>query len=66
MINLGSRHTWELEDGWTVVTQDGRHSAHFEHTFAVTEDGPWVLTALDGGRERLAELLGEQGRPTGR
>jgi methionyl aminopeptidase len=66
MINLGSRHTWELEDGWTVVTQDGRHSAHFEHTFAVTEEGPRVLTALDGGQERLAELLGEEGRPTGR
>jgi methionyl aminopeptidase len=66
MINLGSRHTWELEDGWTVVTQDGRHSAHFEHTFAVTEAGPWVLTSLDGGRDRLAELLGEKERPTGR
>lgn len=64
MINLGSRHTWELEDGWTVVTQDGLHSAHFEHTFAVTDEGPWVLTALDGGRERIAELLGAQKRPT--
>jgi methionyl aminopeptidase len=65
MVNLGSRHTWELEDGWTVVTQDGRHSAHFEHTFAVTEDGPWVLTALDGGRDRIAELLAGDARPTG-
>ena len=65
MVNLGSRHTWELEDGWTVVTKDGRHSAHYEHTFAVTEDGPWVLTALDGGRDRIAELLGGDARPTG-
>ncbi|MCW2898219.1 MAG: methionine aminopeptidase type [Streptosporangiaceae bacterium] len=64
MVNLGSRHTWELEDGWTVVTQDGRHSAHFEHTFAVTEDGPWVLTSLDGGRDRIAELTGGAERPT--
>jgi methionyl aminopeptidase len=34
-----------LEDGWTVVTLDGSLSAHFEHTVAVTEDGPEVLTA---------------------
>jgi methionyl aminopeptidase len=56
MVNLGSRHTKVLDDGWTVITQDGKASAHFEHTFTVTEDGPWVLTALDGGRERLAAL----------
>ena len=34
----------ELEDGWSVVTADGSLSAHFEHTIAVTEDGPEVLT----------------------
>ena len=34
-----------LADGWTVVTADGSLSAHFEHTVAVTEDGPEVLTA---------------------
>jgi methionyl aminopeptidase len=56
MVNLGGRHTRVLEDGWTVVTQDGSPSAHFEHTFTVTEDGPWVLTALDGGRERIANI----------
>jgi methionyl aminopeptidase len=50
MINLGTAETVLLEDEWTVVTADGRRSAHFEHTFAVTEDGPWVLTALDGGK----------------
>lgn len=53
MVNLGSRHTRQLDDGWTVVTQDGRWSAHFEHTVAVTPQGPWVLTALDGGAARL-------------
>ncbi len=58
MVNLGSRHTKVLEDGWTVVTQDGRQSAHFEHSFTVTEDGPWVLTALDGGRDRISALRG--------
>ncbi|HZP16100.1 MAG TPA: type I methionyl aminopeptidase [Nocardioides sp.] len=56
MVNLGGRHTRVLADGWTVVTQDGSPSAHFEHTFTVTEDGPWVLTAHDGGRERLAAI----------
>ncbi len=53
MVNLGSRRTRLLEDGWTVVTQDGSRSAHFEHTFTLREDGPWVLTALDGGAARL-------------
>jgi methionyl aminopeptidase len=56
MVNLGGRHTRVLADGWTVVTQDGAPSAHFEHTFTVTEEGPWVLTALDGGRERIKAL----------
>ncbi|GLY76631.1 type I methionyl aminopeptidase [Actinoallomurus iriomotensis] len=49
MVNLGTAATVLLDDDWTVVTGDGARSAHFEHTFAVTEDGPWVLTALDGG-----------------
>ena len=57
MVNLGTRFTRELADGWTVVTQDGRWSAHFEHTVAVTAAGPWVLTALDGGVERLRSGL---------
>lgn len=44
MINIGTGKTRELKDGWTVVTADGSLSAHFEHTVAVTEDGPIVLT----------------------
>src|SRR4051794_39722782 len=56
MVNLGSWLTRVLDDQWTVVTQDGSASAHFEHTFTLTEDGPWVLTALDGGEARLREL----------
>ena len=56
MVNLGSRLTRVLDDQWTVVTQDGSASAHFEHTFTLTEAGPWVLTALDGGKARLSEL----------
>lgn len=56
MVNLGSRMTKMLDDGWTVVTADGSRSAHFEHSFTMTEEGPWVLTALDGGRDRIAAL----------
>jgi methionyl aminopeptidase len=56
MLVLGGRHTRQLDDGWTVVSADGGPAAHFEHTVAITDDGPWVLTAADGGRERLAGL----------
>jgi methionyl aminopeptidase len=45
MVNLGTWRTRVLGDRWTVVTTDGKLSAHFEHTIAVTEDGPEVLTA---------------------
>lgn len=44
MVNGGKRHIRTLKDGWTVVTADGSLSAHFEHTVAVTEDGPRILT----------------------
>lgn len=44
MVNAGGPETEVLDDGWTVVTRDGRRSAHFEHTIAVTEHGPDVLT----------------------
>jgi len=47
MINIGSHHTKTLADGWTVVTVDGRPSAHVEHTIAVTEAGPEVLTLVE-------------------
>jgi methionyl aminopeptidase len=44
MVNIGGPETVELADGWSVVTADGSLSAHFEHTIAVTEDGPEVFT----------------------
>ncbi|HEY8019185.1 MAG TPA: type I methionyl aminopeptidase [Actinomycetota bacterium] len=44
MLTLGGEETRQLTDGWTVVTADGSLSAHFEHTIAVTEEGPEVLT----------------------
>ena len=56
MIVLGSPETTVLEDDWTVVTNDGSWAAHSENTFTLTPDGAWVLTALDGGEEKLAEL----------
>lgn len=48
MINAGVAATMTLADGWTVVTQDGRLSAQFEHTVAITADGPDILTIPDG------------------
>lgn len=48
MLNLGASATRQLDDGWTVVTKDGKRSAHFEHTVAVTGDGREVLTRMDG------------------
>ncbi|HEU0022512.1 MAG TPA: type I methionyl aminopeptidase [Dehalococcoidia bacterium] len=44
MLNIGDWHTRILDDQWTVVTEDGSLSAHFEHTIAITEDGPMILT----------------------
>ena len=44
MLNLGSRRVYMLEDGWTIVTADGRPSAHFEHTVLITKDGYEILT----------------------
>lgn len=44
MVNVGGYEVKTLEDNWTVVTRDGKHSAHFEHTIAITENGPQILT----------------------
>jgi methionyl aminopeptidase len=56
MVTLGGSETDVLEDDWTVATADGSMSAHFEHTFTLTPNGAWVLTAIDGGEERLTTL----------
>jgi methionyl aminopeptidase len=45
MVNIGTKKTKTMPDHWTQVTADGSYSAHFEHTVAMTADGPWVLTA---------------------
>lgn len=44
MVNEGTYEVYTLADGWTVKTKDGKLSAHFEHTIAITEDGPEILT----------------------
>ena len=44
MVNMGTHRTKMLNDGWTVVTEDGKPSAHFEHTIVITKDGPEILT----------------------
>jgi methionyl aminopeptidase len=46
MVNIGHADVEILDDGWTVVTADGQLSAHFEHTVAITDDGPQILTTL--------------------
>lgn len=47
MINVGTGDVKEMSDGWTVLTADGKLSAHYENTVALTEDGPIILTAAD-------------------
>ena len=56
MVTLGSKHTVVAEDDWTILSADGSWAAHFEHTFTLMPDGPWILTAADGGAAKLAEL----------
>jgi methionyl aminopeptidase len=56
MLTLGKQDNHTLADDWTVVTDDGKHAAHAEHTFTLTPEGPWILTALDGGEAKLADL----------
>ena len=47
MVNIGVAEVKILNDGWTAVTADGKLSAHFEHTVAITDNGPEVLTILN-------------------
>jgi methionyl aminopeptidase len=56
MVNLGSHYTKLLSDGWTVVTMDGQPSAHVEHTIAITEEGPEVLTLVSKGTPQAVSV----------
>ncbi len=57
MLTLGSPATVELADGWTVVTRDRSIAVHVEHSVGFFEDGVLALTASDGGRDRLGDLI---------
>ncbi|MGI9568334.1 MAG: M24 family metallopeptidase, partial [Desulfobulbia bacterium] len=48
MVNIGTHKVKVLRDGWTVITSDRKSSAHFEHSVAVTENGPLVLSSRGG------------------
>jgi methionyl aminopeptidase len=48
MVNVGTERVRMLDDEWTAVTADGKLSAHFEHTVLITEDGPEILTRIEG------------------
>ena len=48
MVNAGTHEVSILGDGWTTVTKDGRLSAHFEHTVAITPNGPVIMTDPEG------------------
>lgn len=50
MVTLGDAEVWVLADAWTVATVSGRSAAHWEHTVAITDDGPWVLTTIEDVR----------------
>lgn len=56
MLNMGTHLTKTLADKWTVVTMDGRPSVHVEHTVAITEDGPDVLTRYSQAAPRVGQL----------
>jgi methionyl aminopeptidase len=66
MFTLGSTAFRTLPDGWTVVTGDGSVAAHWEHTVAVTEDGPWVLTARSDEPRYLGQASIGDSRATAR
>lgn len=53
MVNLGTAKVMEMQDGWTIVTRDGKPSAHYEHTVAITKAGPQILSDHELIRENL-------------
>jgi methionyl aminopeptidase len=55
MVNMGKKSVRQAEDGWTIFTEDRSPSAHFEHTVAITKDGPEVLTTFDYIEEVIHE-----------
>ncbi len=62
MVTQGSRQTRVLADDWTVATRDGSWAAHWEHTVAITTEGPWVLTAPRRRRRAAGRARGAPAR----
>ena len=62
MLTLGTANTVVLADEWTVVTADGSRAAHWEHTVAVTDDGPRILTSLSRSNQPVSRLVREPDR----
>jgi methionyl aminopeptidase len=60
MINLGTRRITQLDDGWTIVTQDGKPSAHFEHNIAIVDGLPELLSTFDYVYEALGITSDEE------
>lgn len=60
MVNVGTDRTKTLSDKWTVVTLDGKRSAHFEHTVAITDEGPRILTTLEPGQTESVDAANQQ------
>jgi methionyl aminopeptidase len=60
MVNAGGYEVKTLEDGWTTETKDGSLSAHFEHTIAITEDGPVILSVADGSNVSIKRTINEE------
>jgi methionyl aminopeptidase len=58
MVNIGTHLTRVLKDGWTVVTVDGKPSAHVEHTVAITEEGPQVFTRVAESELKEVQIAG--------
>lgn len=63
MVNMGGPEVEMLDDGWTAVTGDRSPSAHFEHSVAITDDGPWVLSQAAGDRSASVAATGTAGNP---
>lgn len=59
MLNMGTHETLTLDDKWTVITKDGKPSAHCEHTVAVTQDGPEILTLTKAQKAELKQAKSE-------
>lgn len=60
MVNQGTYQVKILEDGWTAVTKDGKLSAHFEHTIAITSKAPWILSCIEFVATRAQRRVSRQ------